>query len=88
MAPMKLEITRSPKQKPNDKAVTVAFTNGSGITRESWFSSPPMDIDHVCLGYLSGRFSNVKNDGHVSFIKRRFKEEMSKIMEVCKDGKS
>jgi hypothetical protein len=58
------------------------FTDGKGRWTESWWSSPPKSIDHVGPEYLrhNYRHPNVKTTKHDEFIKRRYKEEMAKLV--------
>ena len=58
--------------------VVMSFTDGKGRGRNTWFLNPPDSIDHVSLCYLQNRLPNVKNERHIAFIKRRFKEEIVK----------
>lgn len=57
------------------------FTDGKGNFTESWWSSPPEDIDHVGREYLQNnhRHPNVKTARHDEFVKIRFKEEMARL---------
>ncbi|CRK80328.1 hypothetical protein [Neobacillus massiliamazoniensis] len=47
----------------------------------SWWSSPPNSIDHADIGYIKGRYGNVRTKRHEEFIKKRFKEEMKRFIE-------
>jgi hypothetical protein len=57
------------------------FTDGKGIYTDSWWCSPPASIDGVGPEYLPQRHRhpNVRNDRHVEFIKRLYKEEIARI---------
>jgi hypothetical protein len=58
------------------------FTDGKGDWTDSWWSSPPNSIDHVGPGYLrhNYRHPNIRDLRHDAFIKRRFKEEMARLV--------
>lgn len=60
------------------------FTDGNGVSTESWWCSPPASIDHVGPEYLkyNYRHPNVRNARHDTFVKARFKE----LMKSIKDG--
>ncbi|WP_135553308.1 hypothetical protein [Paenibacillus cymbidii] len=66
-----------PHGKPQNGYMT-RFTDGKGRDTESWWSSPPMSIDHVGPEYLQQRHRNCLNARHDAFIKRRYKEEIVK----------
>ena len=65
----------------NYDGVISRFTDGKGVMTDSWWSSPPEDIDHVGIEYLSQphRHPNVKTVKHEESVKRRFKEEMARL---------
>lgn len=62
-----------------NRGISSSFTDEKGIVSVSWWSSPPDSIDHVGIGYLKGRYGNVKTEHHEEFIKSRFKEEMKRF---------
>lgn len=64
-----------------NRGISSKFTDGKGLVSVSWWSSPPSSIDHVDIGYLKGRYGNVKTKRHEEFIKKRFKEEMKRFEE-------
>lgn len=78
MARLKFEMW-----KDRDGNVFSRFTDGNGLYTDSYWCSPPSSIDHVGPEYLPQRHRhpNVRNDRHVEFIKRRFKEEVVKFKE-------
>lgn len=63
---------------PDADGLTTVFTDGNGVSSETWWGSPPSSIDDVCIRYLADRFSNCKKPRHEAFIKRRYHEEFSK----------
>lgn len=63
---------------PEESGLTTVFTDGNGQSTETWWGSPSPSIDHVCIRYLSDRFSNCKTPRHEAFIKERYREEFSK----------
>jgi hypothetical protein len=65
--------------RPEVGGIMCSFTDGKGATLETWFGSPPLSIDHVGPEYLGNRFANVSNEKHCEFIKRRYKEEITKF---------
>ncbi|MDB5056139.1 MAG: hypothetical protein JWM44_4189 [Bacilli bacterium] len=75
MARLKFEMWL---HRPEVGGVMSRFTDGKGRYTESWWSSPPLSIDHVGPEYLPQphRHPNVRSDRHNEFIKRRFKEEV------------
>jgi hypothetical protein len=74
--------------KHRDGGVMTRFTDGRGIYTDSWWSSPPSSINHVGPEYLLNRHPNVRNDRHVDFIKRCFKEEVVNFKEQTSEGYS
>lgn len=64
-----------------NRGISSRFTDGKGRSTVTWWSSPPGSIDHVDIGYLKGRFSNVKTKRHEEFIKSNFKEQMKQFEE-------
>ena len=58
------------------------FTDGNGKSTESWWSSPSKSIDHVGMDYMPQRHRhpNCKNERHLDFIKRRYKEEVARLI--------
>lgn len=64
-----------------NRGISSSFTDGNSVVSVSWWSSPPDSIDHVDIGYLKGRYGNVKTKRHEDFIKNRFKEEMKRFEE-------
>lgn len=67
--------------KDRDGNIMSRFTDGRGISTDSYWCSPPESIDHVGPEYLPQRHRhpNVRNQRHAEFIKRRFKEEVLKV---------
>ncbi|MCP3810040.1 hypothetical protein NLX78_22735 [Paenibacillus sp. Lou8.1] len=57
------------------------FTDGRGISTDSWWDSPQLSIDHVGPEYLKQphRHPNTRNDRHINFIKDRYKVEMARL---------
>jgi hypothetical protein len=80
MSRLKFEMYLDEKCVKN-RGISSSFTDGKGRVSISWWSSPPDSIDHVDIGYLKGRYSNVKTKCHEEFIKSRFKEEMKRFEE-------
>jgi hypothetical protein len=74
MARLKFEMW-----KDRDGNVMSRFTDGTGRFTDSYWSSPPVSIDHVGPEYLKQRHRhpNVRNSRHDAFIKNRYKEEVA-----------
>ena len=64
-----------------ERGICSTFTDGNGVVSTTWWSSPPSSIDHVDIGYIKGRFSNVKTKRHELFIKEQFEEQMKRFVE-------
>lgn len=82
MARLKFEIRPHVDWNGKPDGYTSRFTDGNGVSTESWWSSPPASIDHVGPEYLPSRHPNVRTSRHDAFIKGRFKE----LMKPIKDG--
>lgn len=67
------------KAKSRDRGYYTEFTDGRGVSTQSWWSSPQMSIDHAGPEYLINRHPNVRNARHNSFFKERYKQEMVRI---------
>ncbi|WP_342510547.1 hypothetical protein MKY34_11195 [Sporosarcina sp. FSL K6-1522] len=80
MARLKFEMFVDEWSSKN-RGVSSTFTDGNGVESTSWWSSPPDSISHVDIGYLKGRYGNVKTKRHEVFIKSRFREEMQRLVE-------
>lgn len=67
--------------KDRDGKIFSRFTDGKGRYTDSWWGNPPLSIDHVGPEYLkqTHRHPNVRNDRHIEFIKRSFKEEVKNV---------
>ncbi|MGO4540358.1 hypothetical protein [Paenibacillus sp. 2TAB19] len=76
MARLKFEMW-----KDRDGNIMSRFTDGTGSSTDSYWSSPLASIDHVGPEYLryNYRHPNVKNANHEVFVKKRFKEEVAKL---------
>lgn len=63
---------------PNGKdgGIWITFINSAGEVTSYW-SSPPKSIDHVDIGYLRGRYWNVRTKRHVEFIKQEYKRKVA-----------
>ncbi|NEU27055.1 hypothetical protein G3M74_13210 [Paenibacillus polymyxa] len=67
--------------KDRDGNAMSRFTDGNGVSTESYWCSPPPSIDHVGPEYLKQRHrhQNVRTVRHMEFIKERYKEEVLKV---------
>jgi len=72
------EMWRSANQDQNDRGVWCSFKTKNGYS-STFFNAPPDSIDHVCINYIRGRFSNVRQESQMNFIKKRYKEEIVKF---------
>lgn len=79
------EWRRSPFDEKHDGYMS-QFTDGTGTYTDSWWSNPPSSIDHVDVRYLKNRHPNVRNARHEEFIKRAFKEEVSRLRPKANDS--
>jgi hypothetical protein len=85
MARLKFEMFLDSWSSENH-GISSRFIDGNGIESTTWWSSPPSSIDHVDIGYLRGRFGNVKTKRHEEFIKYQFKKQM-KLYELEEKSK-
>ncbi|MDQ0255567.1 hypothetical protein J2S74_002949 [Evansella vedderi] len=76
---MKFKMWKGKEQYKGDPGVWCLFATTTKRTSITFFNNPPESVDHVCKGYLNGRFGNVTREDQVRFIKRRFKEEIVKF---------
>lgn len=76
MPKLEFNFTKDPTQK---NGVWTTFTDGKGNSTESWWSSPPENIDHTDITYLQERHGNIRNEKHVAFIKKAFAEQRAEL---------
>ncbi|PLR99559.1 hypothetical protein [Bacillus sp. T33-2] len=81
MSRLKFEMWKYERKPGEFDGYVSRFTDGKENWTESWWSSPPDDIDHVGREYLQNphRHPNVRTARHDSFVKQRFKEEMARL---------
>lgn len=81
MTRLKFEMWKSERKPGEFERFITRFTDDKGFATESWWSSPPDNIDHVGQEYLESphRHPNAITKRHRDFIKKRFKEEMATI---------
>lgn len=75
MSILQFEIYQDDFCKGN-RGIMMKFTDGAKRSRTSYFSGPPINIDHVDIEYLKGRFNNVKTPRHEEFIKAEYKKQL------------
>lgn len=67
---------------PEGNGLTTVFIDENGQSSETWWGSPPESIDHVCIRYLSDRFSNCMTPRHEAFIKSEYKQQFARFERV------
>ncbi|WP_028778765.1 hypothetical protein [Shimazuella kribbensis] len=62
------------------EGVYVRFINSSGCGGITFLYDPPVNLDHANRRELNDLFQNVVRREQVEFIKRRYKEEITKFI--------